>query len=349
MTTVLMVSGSWPPAACRVGHYAELLCQNLETAGLNVVRYGHPMLSPLRARRMLDEIASLACDLVHIQYPTAGYGRSHVPGAIARHMRSKPVVVTLHEYPVSRFYRKPWLAPFARHCATRVFTASFDRALFEWWFPERDGFDATIEVASAIPKGAPARRRTNKVVFLGGIAPDSGVEQFLALHEMLRARAAGIAAALIGAIPLQQRRYAEMMLARARAAGAEIACDLPPESVADHLAQARFAYLPFPDGASGKHGALAAALINGLVVITRHSALTPDWLRAATISARSPAEACHALVALERDDAGRKRLVQRAALTAKRFCWDSVTARHVELYRSLLGLTDEMPASRATA
>src|SRR5688572_12850853 len=42
MTSVLMVSGSWPPDTCGVGDYTEVLCRHLGAAGLKVTRYGHP-------------------------------------------------------------------------------------------------------------------------------------------------------------------------------------------------------------------------------------------------------------------------------------------------------------------
>src|SRR5688572_3350172 len=140
MATVLMISGSWPPAACGVGIYAEQLCRHLEAAGVDVARFGHPRFSRLYSRAILDEIAACGSDIVHIQYPTDGYGHSFVPGAVPRRIRGKPVVVTLHDYSLSGFYRKPWFAPFARSCATRIFTSTFERTLFQARFPTRNGF-----------------------------------------------------------------------------------------------------------------------------------------------------------------------------------------------------------------
>ena len=149
MTTVLMVSGSWPPAACSVGNYTELLCQHLESTGIDIARYQSAKFSRLWSSAILSEIAVSACDLIHIQYPTAGYGNSFVPGAIARRIRTKPIVVTLHAYASFQPYRKPWFSPFAHYCATRVFTAAFDRSLFAARFPKRGGFDATIDAPGA--------------------------------------------------------------------------------------------------------------------------------------------------------------------------------------------------------
>lgn len=149
MTTVLMVSGSWPPAAYDVGDYTELLCRNLESTGIEVARYQNAAFSRLWSSAILSDIAATACDLIHIQYSTAGYGISLAPGAIARRIRTKPIVVTLHHYASFRPYRKPWFNSFARYCATRIFTAALDRSLFAARFPNRGGFDTTIEIPNA--------------------------------------------------------------------------------------------------------------------------------------------------------------------------------------------------------
>jgi glycosyltransferase involved in cell wall biosynthesis len=349
MATVLMVSGSWPPAACAVADYADLLCRHLEAAGVDVARYSHPHFSRPYSPAILNDIAASNCDIIHIQYPTAGYGRSFVPSAVPRRVRGKPVVVTLHEYALFRFYRKPWFAPFARYCATRVFVNPSDRALFQARFPKRNGFDTTIELASEIPVGAAADRTESKVIYLGPIAPHRGIEEYLEFCAIARTRSRNITAELIGAIPATHRRFAERVFSKARATGVDVACDLSHDEVASHLSQATFAYLPFPDGASTKRSSIAAAMLNGLAVITRHSALTPDWLRSVTVGVATPDEACQAIMRLGRDVLARRNLVQRAALTAKRFRWESITARHVELYGRLLGLSDEMPAAQASA
>lgn len=140
-----MVSGSWLPAAFGVGDYTELLCRNLESSGIDVARYQNAKLSQFWSSAILSEIAASACDLIHIQYPTGGYGVSLSPGAIARRVRTKPIVVTLHGYESFWSCRKPLFNSFARYCAARIFTVATDRSLFAARFPKRDGFDLTIE------------------------------------------------------------------------------------------------------------------------------------------------------------------------------------------------------------
>src|SRR3569833_1581279 len=113
MTKVLLVCGSWLLFVCGVGVFSLVFCLVLEKVGVSVRRYASDRFSQLYARSILDEIEHADCDIVHIQYPTAGYGRSLTPSAIARTIRDRPVVVTLHEYSSFTPYRRAWFSPFA--------------------------------------------------------------------------------------------------------------------------------------------------------------------------------------------------------------------------------------------
>jgi hypothetical protein len=224
------------------------------------VRLSDPRLSHIYSRDVVRRATQARCDLVHIQYPTAGYGRSYTPAALPAAIRDRPVVVTLHEYSVFRWYRRNWFAPYARRCAARIFTTDEERQLFAQRFPRRCGVDDTIEIASNIPDDAVAKR----------------------------------------------------------------------------LASAGCAYLPFPDGASGKRGTLAAALINKLIVITRHSAITPAWIAAATLHAGDPASALSQLNSLLTNRAAWDTAAQKSSAVDGRYRWDSIARRHADLYQSLL-------------
>lgn len=349
MTTVLMVSGSWPPEACGVGDYTERLCRELERTDIDVVRFGGDGLSRVYSRETIRQASKVGCDLVHIQYPTAGYGRSLTPSALPASVRDKPVVVTLHEYSVFRWYRRAWFIPFARNCAARIFTTDEERGLFERRFPSRGGLDLTLGIASNIPAVTNAMREANRVAYFGLIAPNKGIEAFLELCEIARAASSDFTYELIGAIPEMCRGYAETILQRASACDIQLTIDMPGGAVARRLATATYAYLPFPDGASGKRGTLAAALVNRLIVLTKHSDITPDWIRAATLNAEKPAEALKTLTRLQADSRRREAAVQQGALASSRFRWDEIALRHAELYRSLLAGVDGRQRAAATA
>lgn len=340
MTRVLMVSGSWPPAACGVGDYTERLCRELEQGDVEVTRYIDNGLSQPFSPQAVRRIREADCDLIHVQYPTAGYGRSLTPSALPLIVRNRPVVVTLHEYSVFRWYRRAWFSPYARRCAARIFTTDEERDLFRGNFPSRAGSDFTIEIASNIPAAVNVARRANRVSYFGLIAPNKGIEAFLDLCEIAAAESTDFTFDLMGAIPAQHRRYAETIIRRASAARIDIAIDLPGDAVASRLATSSFAYLPFPDGASAKRGTLAAAIVNKLIVITRHSDITPGWIRSATLDAPRPGDALKRLLLLRSDSRRREAATRQGALAGSRFRWDAIAQRHADLYRDLLWATE---------
>lgn len=336
MTDVLLVSGSWPPQACGVGDYSQVLSEQLASAGIAVKRFGSDRFSQLYAPSIIEEIERTDCDVIHIQYPTAGYGRSLTPSAIARRIRGRPVVVTLHEYAVFKPYRRAWFSSFARHCAARIFTTGEERALFEQRFPRRRGIDTIIEIGSNVPVSPSRPRRPNRVCYFGLIAPNKGLEAFVELARLARQSSSSLEFELIGAVPERFKRYADDIITQATAIGVDVSPQLPDQEVAAHLAAATFAYLPFPDGASAKRGTLAAAFVNGLMVATQHSAITPDWIRAATIDTAGPQDALSALTRLQANATGRGDLSRRVESAAHHFRWDAIADRHAELYEKLL-------------
>jgi glycosyltransferase involved in cell wall biosynthesis len=336
MTTVLMVSGSWPPQACGVGDYTERLCRELEDNGISVVRFADDRLSQLYSPGAVRRATEANCDVVHIQYPTAGYGRSFIPAALPATVRNKPVVVTLHEYSVFRWYRRNWFSPYARRCAARVFTTDEERQLFERRFPDRSGADHTIEIASNIPVALGAEKSPHRVSYFGLIAPNKGIEAFLDLCEVAKAAGSGLTFDMIGAVPERHQRYADDILRLAAACNVNIFTNLPDEETAQRLATATYAYLPFPDGASGKRGTLAAAIVNKLIVITQHSGITPEWIRSTTFDAKRPEEALTLLIRLQVDTTFRETAAKKGGLAAARFRWDTIAHRHENLYDSLL-------------
>jgi glycosyltransferase involved in cell wall biosynthesis len=335
MTKVLMVSGSWPPQACGVGDYTERLCRELEEGGVDVVRFVDDGLSRPFSAGTVRRANEADCDVVHVQYPTAGYGRSLTPSVLPLSVRDKPVIVTLHEYSVFRWYRRAWFSSYARYCAARIFTTDEERGLFQRRFPRRSGSDLTIEIASNVPAAVNAARSANRVSYFGLFVPNKGIETFLELCEVAGAASSDLAFDLIGAVSEQHRRYAEAILRRASAAKVDVAIGLSNDAVARRLAASSFAYLPFPDGATAKRGTLAAAIVNKLIVLTRHSDLTPGWIRSATLDAPRAEDAFDLLMVLRTDGRRREAAEAQSALAVPRFRWDTIAERHADLYRTL--------------
>lgn len=335
-----MVSGTWPPDVCGVGDYTETLSRALEAGGVTVLRFGDARLSQIYSPGVMQRAAEVDCDVVHIQYPTVGYGRSYTPAAMPRGIRGKPVVVTLHEFSVFRWYRRAWFSPYAEHCAARIFTTDEERLLFGQRFPQRGGIDDVIEIGSNIPIARQNQRDGGRVVYFGLIAPNKGLEAFVDLAVLANSVGAPFTFEIVGAVQGRHRAFAETVLQRAAAAGVRATLDAPEDVVAERLGTATFAYLPFPDGATGKRGTLAASIVNRLIVITRHSTLTPPWMAAATFHAKGAQEALALLTRMQDDRAMRTVALQRTDTARARYRWDVIAGRHAALYARLLNDRD---------
>ena len=337
--SVCLVSGSWPPEVCGVGDYAAILADTLDQAGcqvstLRLGTWGMGGIGPLR-----DFLRDCQADIVHIQYPSRGYGRSILPAMIPLLTR-KPVVVTLHEFEIFRWYRMPWFHPFARFTAARVFSRQAEQAAFAARFSRRRGRDRIIPIGSNIPLAAPRKRQPDSVAFFGLFWPGKGLESFLEFAADLRANADGpIPISIIGAPVDEHQEFARHVRAVAADLDIRLHENRPAAEVGDRLAEHVYAYLPFPGGVDERRGSMAAALANGCLILTPHGPHTPDWLREATIAAGSAGEAS-TIVRAGLDGTRRAELMPLVEAAAARFDWSEIARRHLELYDEVLAATD---------
>lgn len=123
---ILLITGSFPPMRCGVGDYTHQLAMalardtQLQVAVLTS-REAAPSVSPdfvffpvvetwnwRELNTILDVIRKWAPDLVHIQYPTLGYGHKGLPWLLPLCLRlaGYPVVQTWHEIYLLKFLFK---------------------------------------------------------------------------------------------------------------------------------------------------------------------------------------------------------------------------------------------------
>jgi polysaccharide biosynthesis protein PslF len=105
---------------------------------------------------------------------------------------------------------------------------------------------------------------------------------------------------------------------------------------------ADIAVLPYLEGANLRHGSLHACLAHGLPVVTTcppaggpPSALT-DGQDAVLVEAGDPGALSQAVASLAGDPGRRVRLGQGAASLARQFSWESIAARHRQVYEGTL-------------
>ncbi len=336
---IVMVSGSWPPERCGVGDYSDRLASALGAAGAEVVRFGGE--GATRSSQLvhsLGRIRQIAPDVVHIQYPTAGYRRSIGPSLLAAIVRC-PVVVTLHEFTRFRFYRMPWFLPFA-FAQGLVFTSAHERTDFLRRLRHVPRHCETIPIGSNIPVGPDLVRDPRAVCSFGLLMPDKGLEQFLTLAKSLAGR--GYRFSLIGSIPEKFRAYGEAITAEARALGVQVFADETPDGVARQLRLHTYAYLPYPDGATDKRGSLLATLVNGLKIMAPLTDRSHPPIRDCVVEAGSPEQAARILAAVEAGDDPWSGINLQAVSSA--FEWQRIAQRHLSFYMGVVR-TRSQPAS----
>jgi glycosyltransferase involved in cell wall biosynthesis len=333
---VAILSGSWPPERCGVADYAAKLSARLQQLDVTVAELGKGVrfASP-RAMFIASDVPRWGADVLHIQYPTLGFGRSIVPALIPLLVSPIPCIVTLHEFSTYHPLRMPWFFTFAQNTSARIFSSEHELEAFRSRMKPRSGLDYVLPIPSNIPSAAGVVRQPRTVCYFGLLVPNKGIEDFLALAA-IAAPSQRFTFSLIGGQRPGFANYAQGVIDRTRALGITLHLDLPERGVAQALASQTYAYLPFPDGASPRRGSLRAAQVNGVVVLTKWSDLTSALDRASTFEAGSPADALTLLNYLEENPARRQAALAAAERAGGTQVWDYVADQHKKIYQEVL-------------
>lgn len=361
MLKVLMITGSYPPDVCGVGDYTYNLVQALLKQGLKVqvlcsagsfpaeeASPGNALIgranrwSPLSGIIALQQaVSQFRPDIIHIQYPTIGFGRQLGPqaAAVCAAFTGRKVLVTVHESKKAHLLRRISLLPF--NSVTHIITTTAEQAEYlgkTWLYHLRERI-SVIPIASNIPRSNTANNHgdTRICTHFGLIYPSKGIDTFievarlaaLELNQQVRFR-------IVGNVHPAYRSYFQSLRNTAADLNIEWILGSTPEEVARLLSESLVCILPFSDGASYGRGSLLAALINGVPVITTRSNETPPELKHGEdiFFAGSTAEYLQYISALLNPQTYR-RISKRSFELGHGFEWETIAARHRELYRHL--------------
>lgn len=283
---IFVVSGSWPPAICGVGDFMHQMHNELMHLGYRVHAETLGRRDPMTAFRL---VAASYHDnqLVYLSYPTEGYGKSLWPFLMALGRRSG-VVVHIHEYGSKNRYARFLLRRFQR--LERIYFSNeqdLKRYLADCGWHENAPHVSGWQVMpspSNIPISA-VKKKSNgslpKLVHFGQIRPNKGLEQLLAVFQLLDPRL--IQCAIVGGVPKGYEGFADDLASQFQAIGAVTELNLSSANISQALINAQIGLFPFPDGADERRGSLIAALAHGVLCITTHSEQTPKSIKDATI------------------------------------------------------------------
>jgi len=332
---VVLVSGL-PPLSCGVADYTVRLGRALSGLGLEVELVDSPRWGLEALPGLWSIVKAKQPQIVHIQYPSAGYGAGlalHGLGVVAR-LASK-TVVTLHEFSQSRLVRRLAVLPLAVFADRVVCTNKYEGQNLKRWLPILKT-PAVIPIGSNIPFLQSDSRRIGQVVHFGLIRPNRGLEDFIELARLSSQSSRQFQFVVLGSPQAGQELYFDQQKAQANQLSNLIwQTGLSDLEAAQVLSESEFAYLPFTDGASERRGSLLAALGNGAVVLTTHGSQTPKNLEGRVCFVQNPQEALAQLVHLTHNPQQKEVFRQAGRVWVQAFDWGHIARTHLELYQQV--------------
>ena len=337
--SVVMLTGSFPPERCGVGDYTEKLLQALKRLGIKVNLVTGHRWNLLALKDISERVYQSRSSLVHIQYPTVGYGAGLAPHALCLSCRS-PVIVTLHEFASGHLLRRLSCLGFSLRSDHLIFPTEAERTAFCRLGRVRRERSSVIPVGSNIPALTGPETRNGRICFFGLLVPKQSLRDFLRLVRLCHERATGYEFEIIGSSPREKRYQGFVDSLKRENSGLPIRwrTDLSPADVATALSDISYAYLPYPDGASLRRGSLLAALSNGVAVVTTDSAMRPAGLEKAVRFASDPEHALAVFMELKSAPDITSKMSCEGKIFSKQFDWNTIAQRHFDLYVRVLAM-----------
>jgi glycosyltransferase involved in cell wall biosynthesis len=364
LTRVLFVAGTVPPAPCGVGDYTFKLAESLdsmdevetailtgvdarvaeETSGVSIF----PVLRSWRLREAGHVIRFLRFwkpDIVHVQYPTQGYGRGLLPYIVPLTARILGVrsVQTWHEgFALRQVFKL--LFQLSAGSGKVVVRGNFLDLVHPWlrWGLQHCRL-SFIASASAIPRANISREallherqlllqgQRRLIVFFGFLYPPKGVELLFEIADPLTDQLV-----IAGPSESDSPYLAKLKLLASSATWHDkvtFTGFLPPERAAVLLAACDAVILPFRQGGGHWNTSIHSATLNGCFVITTSTDATGYDEQYNVFFARpddlSEMRRALALYGKRRDDFNLRGDEVRDQ-------WEIIAEKHYRIYRDLL-------------
>jgi glycosyltransferase involved in cell wall biosynthesis len=274
--SILFITGSYPPNVCGVGDYTKRLFTELSKNTVHTFKlFNKQKWSFKYLINYLREIKSLDPSIIHLQYPTEGFGYSFVPLFLLFFLKKIKIIVTLHEISSRTYKAKIYTYFLALISKTIVVTNDVEKQYIQKRFLFINKEIIVINIGSNIPKSDNINNKDNKRVFdlcyFGHIRPNKGIDHFFEVVKKMNQKSININAVIIGQTLIKYSNFAEQTIIDAQSLNIKTSLNKPEEHVADMLCSSKIAYLPFPDGVSSRRGSLIAAGINKCLLVSTFS------------------------------------------------------------------------------
>lgn len=303
MAKVVMITGSFPKHKCGVGDYSKILCEELvkENVEVHVITSDDTIgevdglivhnkindWSVSNMSKVVNMVKEINPDLVHIQYPTKGYGRKTMINILPMFLKAKgfKVVTTLHEYSDSSTLGQVRSWPNIMFSDRIVVVDPRYKEDINSNILFKNKNIEYVNIASNIPKSiineAERAEKRNAIVkdskkkiigYFGFINEKKGMESILqSLKNLKDDNKLNSLFLILGELD-KNNQYHKSILDMIDKLGLKediiVTGYLKDYEVADLLSLVDFVVLPFVDGVSPKNGSLLAAVQEGKKVIT---------------------------------------------------------------------------------
>jgi glycosyltransferase involved in cell wall biosynthesis len=284
---------------------------------------------------LLNLVDGYNADLVHLQYPTLGFGYKLGPQLIALARRT---VVTVHEASQAHWLRRVSLYGFSVRPKKIIFTSRWERDYAVRWCPWIGRSTGIIPIGANVPVSVISfAEKEDAVGYFGLLRPNKGIELVIGAAQILQAKESSLRVRIMGKIVPGLERYYDELRQRANGLPIDWFINVEGDALAQLIGSCKFAYLPFPDGASERRASLIAFMSAGACIVSTRGEQTPSYMDSALIFSDGFELAVEDIEKLFQDRDRSLLLQEESKRVARRFSWSDIAMRHEEMYLSVIG------------
>ena len=315
-----------------MGDFTAALADALKERGVSVTLLHRSRWTLSAIPEILGTLQRENPDVVHMQYPTHGFGASLVPHALHLALSGRARVTTLHDYGGQRWLKDLSMSAFSLGGHV-ILTGSRAEKAFRRWHPWVGRQISMISIGSNIPGGTWAPSGPFTMVHFGLLRPDKGIEDVFELARLCQRENRTSRIRIIGAVIPHAASYAKSLFEMAKDLPIEWHLGLTAAEVSGLLRSSHVAYFSPPAGIHERRSSLLAAAVNGTPIMAKIDWETPDFLRHHVLAANTPQQALRVIDALNEPHRLAEQSARSAAL-ARLFSWPSIVDQYIDVFET---------------